>query len=243
MRYHRLSKHSWLLLLLLHLSCSHDQEGQPKQKVVGILDGDTIELLEEKVTTRVRLYGVDAPEKNQDYGTRARQFVSDLSFGKNVELIEKGKDRYGRVIGIIILPDGRSLNEEVIRQGYAWHYKEYAKDAVQLAQIEVEARQNRRGLWELPEPTAPWEFRRLRRSGGATASAPAPARKRTPRYGPALAGAVVLICDSRGSTAYHTSLSCPVLKRCKSDIKRVPLQEALDNGRKPDKICAGSKSG
>jgi hypothetical protein len=204
------------------------------------MDGDTVELLENNQTTRVRLYGVDAPEKNQDYGTRARQFASDLAFGKNVQLIEKGKDRYGRVIGIILLPDGRSLNEELVRQGFAWHYKEYAKDEA-LAQLELDARQNRRGLWEMPNPTPPWEFRSQRRTGGATASAPAAAAKNTPpRTSSAKPTGYVYICDSRGATAYHSSNTCPSLKRCKSEIKRVALQVALDAGRNPDNACGGS---
>jgi micrococcal nuclease len=239
MRYKQLSQSYWLFFVLLHLACSRDTEGQQKQKVVGIMDGDTIELLEDRQTTRVRLYGIDAPEKNQDYGTRSRQVASDLAFGKNVQLIEKGKDRYGRVIGIIILPDGRSLNEEMVRQGYAWHYKEYAKDPV-LAQLEVEARQNRRGLWEMPQPTAPWEFRSQRRAGGATAAAPAPASKPRARSGPATGADVVYICDSRGATAYHASSTCPALKRCKSEVKRVTLQEALASGRKPDQGCGAT---
>jgi micrococcal nuclease len=229
----------WLLLLFLPFACS--PESGPQQKVVGVMDGDTIEILENNRPTKVRLYGIDAPEKAQDYGSRARQFVSDLVFGKNVRLIEKGKDRYGRVIGIVLLPDGRSLNEEVVRNGYAWYYRDYAKDPV-LERLEEDARQSGRGLWEMANPTAPWEFRKNRRSASANASPakPKPAKQPAPRYGPAKAAALVFICDSKGATSYHTSRTCTSLKRCKSDIKRVALQTALDAGRRPDKVCVGS---
>lgn len=232
-------RYIWIFILFLPLACS--TETGPQQKVVGVMDGDTIEILEEKRTTRVRLYGVDAPEKNQDYGSRARQFTSDLVFGKNVQLIEKGKDRYGRVIGIVMLPDGRSLNEELVRNGFAWYYRDYAKDPV-LEQLEADARQDRRGLWEMPEPIAPWDFRKERRSGTVASAKPKPkpAQAPTPRYGPAKAAAKVFICDSKGATSYHTSRTCSSLKRCKSEIKQIPLQAALDAGRQPDKVCVGS---
>jgi micrococcal nuclease len=236
MRHLKLLRYYLFLLLFLFLACQGRPDSGPK--VIGVMDGDTVELLENNQPVRVRLYGVDAPEKNQDYGTRARQFASDLAFGKNVQLIEKGKDRYGRIIGIIILPDGRSLNEELVRNGYAWHYTAFSKDQ-NLARLEEEARQHRRGLWEMPNPTPPWEFRQSRRTNRTTASAPlkkAPSAP-TPRYGPALAGSTVYICDSRGATAYHTSPTCRVLNRCKSEIIQIPLQQALDGGRRPDKVC------
>src|SRR5688500_10206758 len=74
-------------------------------QVIAIKDGDTIEILKDGKPLRVRLYGVDTPEKNQDFGTRARQYTSDLVFGKLVELEVKDTDRYGRTVGIIYLAD------------------------------------------------------------------------------------------------------------------------------------------
>ena len=229
-------RHCWLLLFSL-LACR--SETGPEQKVVGVQDGDTITILENKSRSiKVRLDGVDAPEKNQDYGTRSRQFVSDLCFGKKVKLIERGTDRYGRVIGTVILPDGRSLNEELVRNGFAWHYKEYSKDPV-LARLETDARFNRRGLWELPDPTAPWDFRQARRTRSRAATASAKAKKSVPRSKASLPGGTfVYICDSRGAAAYHASRTCSALKRCKSEIRQVTRAEAQRMDRRADKACA-----
>jgi endonuclease YncB( thermonuclease family) len=202
-------------------------------KVVAVKDGDTIVLLQNGETITIRLYGVDAPEKVQDFGQKAKQFTSDLAFGKNVKLIAHNKDRYGRTVGTIILPDGRSLNEELLRNGYAWHYKAYSKDQ-NLANLEVDARRFKRGLWQDPNPTAPWDFRKNKKSSSATkpstANAPVPAgaAKRT-----------VYICDSSGSSVYHLNKNCSVLKRCKANIITTTEAAAIrEYGRRADKTCS-----
>lgn len=202
-------------------------------KVIAIKDGDTIELLKEGKPLRVRLLGVDAPEKNQDFGTVARQFTADLCFGQMVNLIIDGNDRYGRTVGTIILPDGRSLNNELVRNGYAWHYKAYSHDET-LAQLETEARQNRRGLWEKPNPTAPWNFRKARRQ---TNNSDNTATKNIPR--PADASRQVFICVSSGATTYHLQQNCSVLKRCKVAKETVTRGTAVINRRRTAcKVCS-----
>ncbi|GAB3819579.1 hypothetical protein GCM10028895_18210 [Pontibacter rugosus] len=128
-------------------------------KVIGIKDGDTIELLQNGQPVTVRLYGVDTPEKTQAYGQKAKQFTSDLVFDKHVRLIVENKDRYGRTVGTILLPDGRSLNEELVKNGYAWHYKAYSNDK-NLANAEADARRFKRGLWQDANPVAPWDYRK-----------------------------------------------------------------------------------
>ncbi|PRY05712.1 endonuclease YncB(thermonuclease family) [Pontibacter ummariensis] len=205
-------------------------------KVIGIKDGDTIELLRNGQAVTVRLYGVDTPEKTQAFGQRARQYTSDLAFGKNVRLIAHNTDRYGRTVGTIILPDGRSLNEELVRNGYAWHYKAYSKDK-NLANLEADARRFKRGLWQDANPVAPWDYRKEKRSGGSTdpktetASAQAPiptgATKRT-----------VYICNSSGSNVYYYNRDCYSLKRCKAEVIAVSEAVAIrEYGRRPDKTC------
>lgn len=124
-------------------------------------DGDTIDVLREGRAVRVRLEGIDTPERGQPFGTRAKQFTSDLVFGKTVAVQVKGTDQYGRILGEVILPDGRSLNRELVRNGYAWWYRRYSDDPV-LQQLEEEARRERRGLWRDQNPIPPWEFRRAR---------------------------------------------------------------------------------
>ncbi|QCR21280.1 thermonuclease family protein [Pontibacter sp. SGAir0037] len=209
-------------------------------KIVGVKDGDTFELLRDgKTSITVRLYGIDTPEKNQAFGQRARQFASDLAFGKMVRLIEHNKDRYGRTVGTIILPDGRNLNEELVREGYAWHYKAYSKDK-NLENLEADARRFKRGLWQDPNPTPPWDFRKEKRSGTTdTSAAPATSNK-----APIPAGATkrqVYICDSSGSAVYHLDQNCSVLKRCKAEMLTITEASAIrEYNRRLDKTC-GSK--
>ncbi|NDK56695.1 thermonuclease family protein [Pontibacter sp. BT213] len=205
-------------------------------KVVAVKDGDTIELLRNGQTIKVRLYGVDCPEKTQDYGQRAKQFTSDLAFGKTVRLIEHNKDRYGRTVGTIILPDGRNLNEELVRNGFAWHYKAYSKDQ-KLANLEADARQYKRGLWAAPNPTPPWDYRKDKKTTAATKKADA-------LTAPLPAGATthkVYICNSAGSGVYHTTKSCTVLKRCKDEVLTVTEAVAIRQyGRRADKTCSSN---
>lgn len=113
---------------------------------------------------KVRLYGIDAPEKAQPFGQRSKQYAASLVFGRQVGLERSGTDRYGRTVGLVVV-NGRSLNEEMLRAGLAWHYTAYSRDA-RLAWIERQARQKRRGLWADPRPVPPWAFRRAGKPGG-----------------------------------------------------------------------------
>jgi micrococcal nuclease len=132
-------------------------------KVVAISDGDTFTILTiNKEQIKIRLYGVDCPESRQDFGTRAKQFTSTLCFGKMVKAEVKNHDRYGRKIAIVILPDGKILNKELLLSGMAWHYKHYDK-SVDLAQLESIARLRKSGIWSTKNPVAPWEFRQNKR--------------------------------------------------------------------------------
>jgi len=95
-------------------------------KVVGISDGDTIRVLRAGKAVKVRLYGIDTPEKAQAFGTQARKFTSDFAFQRDVTVEIRATDRYGRLVGEVLLPDGRSLNQELVRAGLAWWYRPYA---------------------------------------------------------------------------------------------------------------------
>jgi micrococcal nuclease len=127
-------------------------------RVVGVTDGDTLTVLRTRQAERVRLQGVDAPEKRQAYGERARRFTADLAFDRTVTVRTAGRDRNGRLLGEVVLPDGRSLNQELVRAGYAWWFRKYSRDG-RLARLEEEARAGRRGLWADRSPEAPWDFR------------------------------------------------------------------------------------
>lgn len=126
---------------------------------------------------KIRLNRIDCPEKGQAFGNRAKQFTSTLAFGQTVTVRALNKDRYGRTIGDVILPDGRSLNQELVRAGMAWQYRQYSDDET-LAELEETARQGRLGLWADPAPIPPWTFR-------ANKSARAPSKSDGDDTGPA----------------------------------------------------------
>jgi micrococcal nuclease len=96
--------------------------------VVGISDGDTISVMHGIRAEKIRLNRIDCPEKRQAFGQRAKQFTSKLAFGKDVTVKTFGHDKYARTIGEVILPDGRTLNQELVRAGLAWWYQQYSKD-------------------------------------------------------------------------------------------------------------------
>lgn len=129
-------------------------------KVVGVTDGDTITVLVDRQPVKVRLDGIDCPEKLQAFGTKAKQLTSDLAFGKQVTIKVVGKDRYKRVIGIVGLPDGKNLNQEIVAAGLAWWYRKYAPKNRALEDLEKAARIARRGLWAEPNPVPPWAWRK-----------------------------------------------------------------------------------
>lgn len=131
-------------------------------KVVRVLDGDTIEVLVNKEPIRVRLADIDCPEKKQPFGNAAKKYVLELAAHEIVTVEASKKDRYGRTIGEVILPNGDSLNQLLLRGGYAWHYKKYSKDA-SLAELENQARGDKVGLWQDKNPIAPWDWRRGKR--------------------------------------------------------------------------------
>ena len=129
-------------------------------KVIGIKDGDTFVLLIYGKEQVVRFAHIDCPEKKQPYGNNAKQYVSEICFGKYVTLIDNNKfDRNKRLIAEVILQDGTNLNKELIKNGLAWHYKKYSKDN-DYAELELQARQNRIGLWADNNPIAPWDWRK-----------------------------------------------------------------------------------
>lgn len=130
-------------------------------KIIRILDGDTVEILYEKLTIKLRLEHIDAPEKRgkQAYGNAAKKVLSDLCFGQMVTIISTGKfDRYGRLVGEIYNDQGFNVNKEMVYLGMAWHFKKYSDD-MNYDVLEMEARSSKRGLWQEPNAIAPWDFR------------------------------------------------------------------------------------
>jgi endonuclease YncB( thermonuclease family) len=149
-----------LLSLLILLLPSPALAADFTAKVVGVSDGDTPTVLTaERRQVKVRLHGIDAPETGQDYGSQAKQAASELAFGKQVKVREVDKDRYGRTVAEVTLPDGHSLNHEMVRGGMAWWYREYAPADRDLAALEAEAKDTKRGLWAKAGAVPPWDCR------------------------------------------------------------------------------------
>ncbi len=148
-----------LSISLLCACCSNGSPGVPAQ-VVGVTDGDTITAIVDGRQIKVRLNGIDAPEKKQAFGNVSKQALSGLVFGKRVSIVDLGKDRYGRTIGEVFTPDGQQVEVAMVRLGFAWHYVKYAPRNTDLAGAELVARKARRGLWSDAAPVPPWEFRK-----------------------------------------------------------------------------------
>lgn len=132
-------------------------------KVITIADGDTLTVLVDNRPVKIRLAGIDSPEKRQPFGQRAKQNLSAMAAGKMADVQYSKKDKYLRIVGKVLVgePD---VNLEQVRAGMAWHYKAYEKEQSAIdrhayAEAEVVARQQRVGLWTDQSPTPPWEFR------------------------------------------------------------------------------------
>jgi endonuclease YncB( thermonuclease family) len=132
-------------------------------KVIGVSDGDTITVLRYKQPQKIRLYGIDCPEKQQPFGKKAKQFTSDKVFGKVVEVEPVTTDRYGRTVAFVQL-ESVLVNEELIKEGLGWVYERYCKLplCVEWQGLQLAAQAEKCGLWGSSDEVPPWEFRRHR---------------------------------------------------------------------------------
>ena len=127
-------------------------------KVASGTDGDTARVLDAaNVQHKVRLDGIDAPERGQPFGTVARDRLASLVMGKAVKVHDDGRDRWGRTLGRIEV-EGQDVNRQMVADGLAWHYVAFNNDA-RLAAAERAARAAGRGLWADKAPVPPWEWR------------------------------------------------------------------------------------
>jgi endonuclease YncB( thermonuclease family) len=134
-------------------------------RVVGIADGDTVTVLDASNTQwKIRLMGIDAPEKKMPFGQKSKEHLSDLVFDKQVSVEYSKRDKYGRTVGKVMV-DGVDANLEQVKAGMAWHYKQYQKEQspeerVSYADAEDRARAKGKGLWVDAEPMPPWDWRK-----------------------------------------------------------------------------------
>jgi endonuclease YncB( thermonuclease family) len=170
----------WLFPMLLWLIAVEASAATLTGKVVKVADGDTITILVGTEQHRIRLQGIDAPERKQPYGKASGRSLSALVAGKHVRVEYDKRDRYGRIIGVVWVrsPDTRCNAEPCpmtldagmyqVTVGMAWWYRHYAKEQTpeqrgQYEFAEFEAKAKKTGLWQEPEPVAPWEWRRQKR--------------------------------------------------------------------------------
>lgn len=148
-------------------------------RVVGVADGDTVTVFDaDRTQHKIRVAGIDAPEKNQAFGQRSKASMSDLVFGKDVVVMSSKRDRYGRLVGKVLVADPscaastcpKTLDAGLaqITTGMAWWYRQYAQeqsaeDAGAYEFAEQEARGRHAGLWRDADPIAPWDWRRASR--------------------------------------------------------------------------------
>lgn len=156
------------VIILLLLSTSLFAE-ELAGRVVGVTDGDTITILDaEKSQFKIRLAGIDAPEKKQPFGQASRKSLSDLIYDRTVIVDWKKQDQYGRIVGKILL-DGKDINLEQINLGMAWFYRKYqdelqSSDRLNYLHAEENAQNSAVGIWSEKNPTPPWDFRKSRRN-------------------------------------------------------------------------------
>ena len=156
-----------ILLFITHASVSIADS--LTGRVVRVTDGDTIVVLDaNNAQHKIRLQGIDAPERGQAYGTKSKEHLSDSVAGKFVVVEYDKRDRYERILGKVLLSN-QDMNLEQIKAGLAWHYKKYqdeqsTSDRVKYSDAELDARANKRGLWADRDPVAPWEYREAKRN-------------------------------------------------------------------------------
>jgi micrococcal nuclease len=134
---------------------------QLKGRVVKVADGDTFTMLVREKQVRVRLHGIDCPEKGQDFANAAKQYLSGQIMGCEVTVKQMNTDRYGRIIGIVFLGT-LNINEALLKEGLAWHFLKYDRNP-EWTSMEATSRREKKGLWKQPDAVAPWQYRKGKR--------------------------------------------------------------------------------
>lgn len=151
----------WLRVLLLLCLILPAHARTLTGRVVSISDGDTLTLLAGKTQYKIRLAQIDAPEKDQPFGQRARQSLAELAFGQTLEAKVEAEDRYGRLVATL-WSGGTNINLEQVRRGMAWVYVHYPHSP-QILDAERQARHAQRGLWSQTHAVPPWDWRRQKK--------------------------------------------------------------------------------
>lgn len=158
-----------IIILLITLSFGVATAATLEGRVVGVADGDTITVLDNTNTQfKIRLAGIDAPEKKQDFGNASKKSLSELVYDQQVTVDWHKEDRYGRIVGKV-MRDNVDINLEQIKKGMAWFYRNYQNeleldDRLNYLHAEEAAVKNQIGIWSLQSPIPPWDFRKIARA-------------------------------------------------------------------------------
>jgi micrococcal nuclease len=212
-----------LIALLLIPSLSHALTG----KVVSIADGDTITILDSfKTQHKIRLYGIDTPEKGQAFGDAAKKYTSKLVAGKTVDVKAYDTDKYGRTVGVVVA-DGVNVNQSLLSAGLAWQYQKYCKASFcgDWLRLEKNANTSNIGLWADNDPVPPWDWRKGARNSSYSKNTSSTL--------------------SPGTGSYHGNLNSHVFHssncrnyNCKNCIKAFQArEEAIATGYRPCGQC------
>jgi endonuclease YncB( thermonuclease family) len=222
----------WLVLLAA-LFAGHMVVGSPasqstpfEAEVVGVVDGDTIDVLAGRTRTRIRIEGIDCPELAQPFGRAAKQFASDRVFGKRVEVLPQTTDRYGRLVARVRLR-GEDLGLALLKAGLAWQYTTYSHDPV-YGSAERAARVARQGLWADKDPVPPWVQRRHAASPQPPARSPSPRPTATAGAGPFHGNVRSMVFHAPGCPNYNCTQCTAVF---------ATAQEAVAKGFRPAGDC------
>mgnify|MGYP000391390911 CR=1 FL=1 len=189
-------------------------------KVVHIADGDTLTLLtSSNKQVKIRLAGIDTPEKKQPFGNKAKQVLAALTFQKQVTVDVQTIDRYGRTVGRVYV-QGFDVNADLVKQGMAWVYRKYTKDQ-NLYSLEAEAKSAKRGLWASSHPIPPWDWRK---------------GKRTVNHNPTIVKGMII--GNKNSHIYHLN-NCPSYYKVAERNRVLFTNETLAkaNGYRKAKNC------
>lgn len=151
-----------ILLLVVCLCVISTPCGAWPARVVAVTDGDTVgvEPVSGGEQVKIRLYGIDAPERKQPFGEAARGLVSNAVLHRNVSIEEKSRDRYGRIVAIVWLGTGESLQSVLLEAGLAWVWPRYCRNCQSWEELQKKAHMLGLGIWFDPAPIPPWEWRR-----------------------------------------------------------------------------------
>lgn len=155
----------FFLIFIIFAIESYSMQDSFYAEVIKVADGDKVTVKKESgEKIRVRLYGVDSPELKQETGAEAKQFTEKLLLKRVIRVEVKDRDSYGRFVADIYIKNVH-FNKEIVKNGYAWYFRKYLNNSIEMEKLENDAKKQKRGLWKNSSPVPPWKFRAKKRGG------------------------------------------------------------------------------